>query len=52
MLQHNISSTMLLTARRLKRELQRGTRQIEDSTPEKKKNDGEGRACMDNSHVT
>jgi hypothetical protein len=51
-LQHNIISTMLQTTRRLKRELQRGTRQIKDSTAEEKKKDGEGRACMDNSHVT
>jgi hypothetical protein len=35
--QHNINSTMLQTARRLKRQLQRGTRQIKDSTAEKKK---------------
>jgi hypothetical protein len=49
--QHSINSTILQRARRLKRELKRGTRQIKDSTAEKKK-DGEGRACMDNSHVT
>ena len=35
--QHNIKSTMLQTARRLKWELQRGTRQMKDSTAEKKK---------------
>jgi hypothetical protein len=49
--QHNINSTMLQTPRRLKRELQRGTRQIKDSTTGKKK-DGERRTCMDNSHMT
>jgi len=35
--QHNINSTMLQTARRLRRELQRGTRQIKERTAEKKK---------------
>jgi len=34
---HHISSTILKTARRLKRELQRRTRQIKESTAEKKK---------------
>jgi hypothetical protein len=33
----HINSTMLQAARRMKRELQRGTRQIEGSTAEKKK---------------
>jgi len=32
---HHINSTMLQTARRLKRELQRRTRQIKDSTKKK-----------------
>jgi riboflavin synthase len=35
--QHNINSTMLQTAKRLKRELQRGTRQIKENTAGKKK---------------
>ena len=35
--QHNINSTMLQTARRLRRELQRGTRQIKNDIPKKKK---------------
>lgn len=35
--QRNINSTMLQRARRLRRELQRGTRQIKDSTMEKKR---------------
>ena len=46
----HIKSTMLQTARRLKRELQRGTRQIKDSTANKTK-DGEGRGCMDSCYV-
>jgi len=34
---HHINSTILQTARRLKRELQRRARQIKDSTAEKKR---------------
>jgi hypothetical protein len=46
---HHINSTMLQTARRLKRELQRGTKQIKDSTAEKKRRMAREE---DNSHVT
>jgi hypothetical protein len=48
----HITSAMLQTARRLKSEVQRGTRQIKDSITQKKKKDGEGRGCIDNCHVT
>jgi phosphatidate phosphatase PAH1 len=48
--QHITNSTMLPTARRLKRELQRGTRQIKYSITGKKK-DGEGRRCMGENQV-
>jgi len=42
---------MLLTGTSAKRELQRGIRHIKDSVAEKMK-DGEGRGCMNSSHVT
>ena len=35
--QHNINSVMLQTARRLKRELHRGTRQVKDRTTDDKR---------------
>ena len=43
--QRNINSTLLQTARHIKSEVQRGTRQIKDSTAEKTKEDGERRMC-------
>ena len=45
-----INSAVLQTARRLKTEVQRGTRQIKDSIAKKTK-DGKGRGCVDRSHV-
>jgi vacuolar-type H+-ATPase subunit B/Vma2 len=50
--QHNIISTLLQTARCLKTEVQRGTRQIKDSIAEKTKKNGDSKGCMDNCHVT
>jgi hypothetical protein len=47
----HINSAVLQTAGCLKTEIQRGTRQINDSMAEKMKN-GEGRGCMDNCHIT
>jgi hypothetical protein len=41
--QHTINSEVLQTARRLKREVERGTRQIKGSIAEKIKKYGEGR---------
>jgi hypothetical protein len=41
---------VLQAARSLKRELQRGTRQIKNITAGKEK-DGREKLCMDNSHV-
>jgi hypothetical protein len=50
--QHNIDSAVLQTARRLKTEVQRETREINDSIAERKQEkDGNGRRCTDNCHV-
>ena len=49
--QHNTDSAVLETARCLKIEVQRETRKMKDSIAEKT-NDGTGRGCMGNCHVT
>jgi hypothetical protein len=46
--QNNTNSAMVWTARSLKRELQKGTRQIKDSIAEKTGEKG----CTDNFHIT
>ena len=51
MYQHTTHSALLQTARSLKTELQRGTRQLKDGAAQNTK-DGEERGCMDSSHVT
>jgi repressor of nif and glnA expression len=48
---NNTKSAMVQTARRVKAELQKGTRQIKDSIAENKKKGGGGKGCMDNFHV-
>jgi len=48
--EHITNSAMSLTATSVKRELQRLIRYIMDSIAEKTK-DGEGRGCMDSTHV-
>ena len=50
--QHNTDSAVLQTARCLKTEVQKETRKIKDSIAEKTKEDGTGRGCMYNGHVT
>jgi hypothetical protein len=50
--QHNIDPAVLQTARRLKTEVQRETRQMKDSITDKQKKDGKRRGCTDNCHVT
>jgi len=50
--QHNTNSAVLQTAKRLKTEVQWGTRQIRTAKHRKQKKDGKERGCMDNCHVT
>ena len=50
--QHSMNSVMSKSARCLKAELQTVTRQIQNSTAENTMKEGEGRGCMDNSHIT
>jgi hypothetical protein len=49
--QNNTNSAIVQTATSLKRELQKGTRQINDSVADKTK-EGRGKGCMDSFHVT
>ena len=49
--QNNPDSAVLQTARCLKAEVQRETK-IKENIAEKTKEDGTGRGCMDNCHVT
>jgi len=50
--QHDIHPALLQTARRLRTELRRRTRQMKDSIAEKTQDRWRRRGCMDNSHVT
>ena len=50
--QHNFSPVVLQTVICMKRELQRGTRKIKDSTVEKTKKNGKGKECVGNSYIT
>ena len=50
--QHNTNSAVLQKARCMKTEVQKETRKMKDSIAEKIKEDGTGRGCMDNCHVT
>jgi len=52
MYQYTTHSPMLQTARSLKTELQRGTRQLKDGEEQKTKKGGKERRCLDSSHVT
>jgi hypothetical protein len=52
---HHINLAVLQTARHLKTEVQKGTRQIKDNTPERQREReryGEGRGSIDKRHVT
>jgi len=50
--QQNTDSAVLQAARSLKTEVQKETRKMKDSIAEKTKENGTGRGCMDNCHVT